>query len=56
MEGAGGGWLSLLVAWVGIREALYFAVIPGVLATAAITVAARQARSAWPGCRGGTGR
>jgi MFS family permease len=37
---------SLLVAAVGIREAIYFAVVPGILAAAAITVAARQARRA----------
>ena len=35
---------SVLVATVGIRTAFYFAVIPGVLAAIAITVAAREAR------------
>ncbi len=33
-----------LVAWVGIRPAIYFAAIPGVFAALAITVAAREAR------------
>jgi len=33
-----------LVAWLGIRPAIYFAVVPGVLAAIAITVAAREAR------------
>lgn len=33
-----------LVAWVGIRPAIYFAFVPGVLAAVAITVAAREAR------------
>ncbi|MGH8890091.1 MAG: MFS transporter, partial [Acidothermaceae bacterium] len=33
-----------LVAWLGIRPAIYFAFIPGVLAAVAITVAAREAR------------
>ncbi len=33
-----------LVAWVGIRPAIYFAFIPGALAAVAITVAAREAR------------
>jgi MFS family permease len=33
-----------LVAWLGIRPALYLAAIPGVLAAIAITVAAREAR------------
>lgn len=33
-----------LVAWLGIRPAIWFALIPGVLAAVAITVAARQAR------------
>ncbi|MHB1487234.1 MAG: MFS transporter [Acidimicrobiales bacterium] len=33
-----------LVAWLGIRPALYFAFIPGVFAAIAITVAAREAR------------
>jgi MFS family permease len=37
---------SVLVAWVGVRKALWFAVVPGVFAAAAITVAARQARRA----------
>ncbi len=32
-----------LVAWVGIRHAIWFAVIPGLLAAVAITVAAREA-------------
>ena len=35
---------SVLVAVVGIRHAIWFAVIPGVLAAVAITVAAREAR------------
>lgn len=34
-----------LVAWVGIRPAIYFAFIPGALAAVAILVAARAARS-----------
>lgn len=33
-----------LVAWVGIRPAIYFAFIPGALAAVAISVAAREAR------------
>ena len=33
-----------LVAWLGIRPAIYFAAIPGVFAAIAITVAAREAR------------
>lgn len=33
-----------LVTWVGIRSAIYFAFIPGVLAAVAITVAAIEAR------------
>lgn len=33
-----------LVAWVGIRPAIWFALIPGVLAAVAITFAAREAR------------
>jgi MFS family permease len=33
-----------LVGWVGIRHAIWFAVVPGSLAAVAITVAARQAR------------
>lgn len=37
---------SVLVAWVGIRHALLFAVVPGLLAAVAITVAARAARRA----------
>ncbi len=32
-----------LVAWVGIRHAIYFSAIPGLLAAVAITMAARQA-------------
>jgi MFS family permease len=35
---------SALLAWLGIRAALYLSAIPGVFAAAAITVAARQAR------------
>jgi MFS family permease len=35
---------SALLAWLGIRGALYLSAIPGVFAAAAITVAARQAR------------
>jgi MFS family permease len=35
-----------LVAWIGVREAIYFAVVPGLLAAAAITVAAGHARRA----------
>lgn len=35
-----------LVPWVGIRHAIYVAFIPGALAAVAITVAAREARSA----------
>lgn len=37
---------STLVAAVGIREAIWFAVVPGLLAAVAITVAARQAKRA----------
>ena len=33
-----------LVAWLGIRPAIWFALIPGLLAAVAITVAAREAR------------
>lgn len=36
---------SGLVAWVGVRPTLYVAAIPGLLAAAAIVVAARQSRS-----------
>lgn len=32
-----------LVAWLGIRPAIYFAFVPGILAAAAITIAAREA-------------
>jgi MFS family permease len=35
---------AALVAWLGIRPAIYFAAIPGVFAAVAITVAAREAR------------
>lgn len=35
---------AVLVAWVGIRPAIYFAFIPGALAALAIIVAAREAR------------
>jgi MFS family permease len=35
---------SLLVALIGIRDAIYFAVVPGIFAALAIAVAARQAR------------
>lgn len=35
---------SVLVAWVGIRHAMYFSIIPGLLAAVAITVAAKEAR------------
>lgn len=35
---------SGLVAWLGIRPAIYFSAIPGVLAALAITAAAREAR------------
>jgi MFS family permease len=34
-----------LVAWLGIRPALYLAAVPGVFAAVAITVAAREART-----------
>jgi MFS family permease len=40
---------SALVAAFGIRAAIYFAVIPGVLAAVAIMVAAREARAATDG-------
>lgn len=41
-----------LVAWLGIRPAIWFALIPGVLAAVAITVAAREAgRHHGPGVR-----
>jgi MFS family permease len=40
---------SALVAAFGIRPAIYFAVIPGVLAAVAIMVAAREARAARDG-------
>jgi MFS family permease len=33
-----------LVAWIGIRPAIYVAVVPGLFAAVAITVAAREAR------------
>ena len=33
-----------LVAWIGIRPAIYFAAIPGIFAAVAITVAAKEAR------------
>jgi MFS family permease len=35
---------SGLVAWVGIQHAIYFSIIPGILAAIAITVAAKEAR------------
>jgi len=35
---------ALLVSLVGVRQAILFAVVPGVLAAAAITLAAREAR------------
>lgn len=35
---------SGLVAWLGIRPAIYFAIVPGALAAVAITLAAREAR------------
>ena len=35
---------SGLVAWLGIRDAIFFSVVPGLLAALAITVAAREAR------------
>lgn len=34
---------SVLVAWVGVRHAIYFSIIPGLLAAIAITVAAKEA-------------
>ena len=37
---------SGLVAWLGIRDAIFFSVVPGLLAALAITVAAREARRA----------
>jgi MFS family permease len=40
-----------LVAWVGIRPAIYFAFVPGVFAAVAITVAAREARRQGDGPR-----
>lgn len=40
-----------LVAWIGIRPALYLAAIPGVFAAACITLAARSARRALPSAR-----
>lgn len=40
-----------LVAWLGIRPAIWFAFVPGLLAAVAITVAAREARR-----RGAAGR
>jgi len=36
---------SILVSWVGIRSAMFFSVLPGLLAAVAITVAAREAKS-----------
>lgn len=33
-----------LVAWLGIRPAIYFAFVPGIFAALAITIAAREAR------------
>ncbi len=44
---------SVLVGLVGVRHAMLLAFIPGVLAAAAITVAAREARHV---CASGTGR
>ena len=41
-----------LVAWAGIRPALLIAVLPGLLAAAAITVAARAARRNVAGTNG----
>lgn len=38
-----------LVAWLGVRPALYMAAIPGVFAVFAITIAAREAASRPPG-------
>lgn len=40
-----------LVAWLGIRPALWFAFVPGIFAAIAITVAAREARRAGDGSR-----
>lgn len=36
---------SLLVGWIGLRPAIGFALVPGLLAAIAITLAARRARS-----------
>lgn len=35
---------SVLVGWVGVRHAMYFSIIPGLLAAVAITIAAKEAR------------
>jgi MFS family permease len=40
-----------LVAWLGIRPALWFAFVPGIFAAVAITVAAREARRDHDGTR-----
>jgi MFS family permease len=42
---------ALLVAWLGIRPAIYFAAVPGLFAAVAITVAAREARRRGPTAR-----
>jgi len=41
-----------LITWIGIRPTLYLAVIPGVLAAVAITVAARSATQSLPAAGG----
>lgn len=46
---------AVLVAWLGIRPAIYFALVPGVFAAIAITVAAREARRRGP-AEGPSGR
>lgn len=44
-----------LVAWLGIRPALWFAFVPGIFAAIAITVAAREARRDHDGTRRSVG-
>jgi MFS family permease len=42
---------AVLVAWIGIRPALYLAAIPGAFAVVAITLAARASRERLPAAR-----
>ena len=42
---------AVLVAWLGLRPAIWFAFVPGMLAAVAIIFAAREARALTPGTR-----